>query len=126
MGGPGAGQRGEAVRTPLPLRACAAEGTMSDEVAGLGPDLSNEAWQAEIARREGELRPTDEEFGPCKVSTPHRKPPKKPPVAPRRGVSTNPDKIGARRAIQMGQRASGGTTLDAAVLLLRAASDPAL
>jgi len=45
--------------------------------------------------------------------------------APRPGVSTNPATVDARVAGKMGQRASGGTTLSAAVLLLRAAADPA-
>jgi hypothetical protein len=92
----------------------------------LDPEISDEAWAEEVARREAKLKPTDVEFGPCKVPTPHAKPSDKPPVAPapRPGVATNPAEINARRAIVMGQRSAGGTRLDAAMLLLRAAADP--
>jgi hypothetical protein len=97
----------------------------SPPAESLDADVSHEAWQAEGARREATILPTDVEFGPCKLPTPHTKPPDKRAVAPRLGVSTNPATIDARRVIKMGQRSAGGTDLDATVLLLRAAADPA-
>ena len=108
-------------------KATKGAGAGSPPTAASDPDVSNEEWAKEIARREAELRPTESEFGPCTAPMPAAPVNAfgKRPAAPRRGVVVNKDKIDARKAINMGRRSAGGTDMDGAALLLKAVADPA-
>lgn len=84
--------------------------------ASLDPDITNDDWAAEIARREGELGPAVVARGPLRVTDA-----KRPAAQPKRPGITAPEFVTFARAIEMVRKSLKVASIDGAALRLVAA-----